>query len=453
MMERPAIIHDAAGPTLLQQLTLRLVAFTLVFAILDIGLVVWTYASHPEALGEELLTLEANRFERSTVLTPHELTGPPGARHWSARYIDPKSPDRGRQNSSGSLMDWTQRERLERGVRISGVRRVERNGQPQWLWMEIEIDSLRPYTPVILNELLAHVALPLIPLLGLMLTFNVLAVRRVLQPLHLAEKEIEGLDPEKMTMRLTEPFAPREVNALVNTVNRALQRLEEAMATLRSFTSNAAHELRTPLSILQLSLERLPASDQRSELQLDVSRINRLIDQMLDLSRADALSFDTSGRVDLADIGRTVVSDLTPKAYAANRELRFKAHGPAIARGHAEAIYRIYRNLIDNAFLHAPGESPIEVFAGPGPQIGVQDHGPGLTEADASKIFEQFWRKDRRNNDGAGLGLGIVRRLAEAHRGSVSVKSSDGSGALFTVQFQQGIFFQADGKKLNNPGL
>nr|WP_298411770.1 HAMP domain-containing sensor histidine kinase [uncultured Halomonas sp.] len=431
--------RDTAGPTLMQQLTLRLVVFTFIFAIFNIGLVVWTYVSQPEALGEQLLTMEASRLESSTVLTPDNLVGPPGAQRWSARYIDPTSPNLVGQDGRGSLMDWTRRERLEHGVRIIGVRRVERSDQPQWLWMEMEADSLRPFIPVILNEILAHVAMPLIPLLGLMLTFNVLAVRRVLQPLHQAEKEIEVLDPEKMTMRLTEPFAPREVKALVHTVNRALQRLEEAMVSLKSFTSNAAHELRTPLSILQLSLERLPESHQRNELQLDVSQISRMVDQMLDLTRADAMAFDTGTIVDLADIGRNVVSDLTPKAYAANRELRFEDHGPAIARGHAEAIYRIYRNLIDNAFLHAPGETSIEVFAGPGPKIGVRDHGPGISDADAQKIFEQFWRKDRRKHNGAGLGLGIVRRLADAHQGSVSVKSSYGSGALFTVQFQEGI--------------
>lgn len=429
--------RKAVGPTLIRQLTLRLIAFTFAFAILNIGLVVWTYVAQPEALGEQLLTLEASKIRKSPHLTPENLTGPDGAVRWSANFIDPTSPELGHQTGSGTLMDWTRRDRLDHGMRISGVRRVVVGEQPQWLWMEMEADSLRPYISVILNELLAHVAVPLIPLLGLMLTFNVIAVRQVLRPLHQAEKEIEVLDPEKMTARLTEPYAPREVNAIVHTVNRALQRLEEAMTTLRAFTANAAHELRTPLAILQLSLERLPKSSQRDELQSDVLQINRLIDQMLDLTRADALAFEAGTTVDLADIGRSVVSDLTPKAYAVNRELRFDDRGSTVATGHAEAIYRIYRNLIDNAFLHAPGETPIEVFAGPGPQIGVLDYGPGISEADAAMIFDRFWRKDRRGTEGAGLGLGIVKRLAEAHNGSVSVKSTYGSGALFIVKFQE----------------
>ena len=107
-----------------------------------------------------------------------------------------------------------------------------------------------------------------------------------------------------------------------------------------------------------------------------------------------------------------------------------------MARGHPEAIFRIYRNLIENALVHAPGETAIEVVAGPGPQISVRDYGPGVSETDASKIFERFWRKDHRNGKGSGLGLGIVRRLAEVHHGSVSVQSEVGCGALFTVRFQ-----------------
>ncbi len=431
--------HETAGPTLLRQLTYRLAVFTLIFAILDVGLVVWTYTSQPEALGEQLLTLEASKLERSPFLSPDELTGPPGARSWSARAVYPARANPDHPNRSGSLMDWTRRERLEHSIRISGVRRIERGGSPEWVWMELEADSIRPYIPVILNELLTHVALPLVPLLALMLIFNVLAARRILQPLRQAEREIERLDAEKMTTRLTEPSAPREVNALVRAVNRALQRLDDTMVRLRSFTSNAAHELRTPLSIIQLSLERLPESDHRTELQLDVSQLNRLVGQMLDLTRADTMEFDTGTILDLADIGRDIVSDMTPMAYSANRELHFDDFGSAMVSGHAEAIYRIYRNLVDNAFLHAPGESPIEVSAGPGPQISVRDYGPGICEADLSNIFEPLWRKDRRRNDGAGLGLSIVKRLAEAHHGTVSVQNMNGSGALFTVHFQEGM--------------
>jgi signal transduction histidine kinase len=301
--------------------------------------------------------------------------------------------------------------------------------------MQFEGDGIRPYVPVIANEIVQHVALPLIPLSLLLLLFNVFAVRRVLGPLQRAEAEVDALDPDNVLLRLSEAPEPREVNTLVRAVNRALTRLDQTMAILRGFTANAAHELRTPLSIMQLSLDKLPPSAVRDDLLADTQHMARLVGQMLDLAQADALAVEPDVLVDLADIGRDIVAAMAPKAFAAQRDLRFEAIGDTRALGHAEAIYRIYRNLIDNALAHAPGDTPIEVTAGPGPQLSVRDHGPGIADEDLPHIFERFWRKDRRKSDGAGLGLGIVQRLAEAHGGAITASNSPGDGALFQVTF------------------
>ncbi|MFA6124485.1 MAG: HAMP domain-containing sensor histidine kinase [Sphingomonas sp.] len=428
------------GPTLFRQIATRLAAFTLLFALLDVGIVVITYSRQPESLAQELLTLEANKAEGSTTLAPDLLAGPPGAEHWAARYVE-SNADRSsaaplRVNApTGILMDWTRRERVPGGYRISGVRSVVQDGQQRWLFMQFEGDGIRPYVPVIVNEIVQHVILPLIPLSLLLLLFNVFAVRRVLQPLRRAEAEVDALDPDNVLLRLSEAPEPREVNTLVRAVNRALTRLDETMAILRGFTANAAHELRTPLSIMQLSLDNLPASPLRDDLQADTQHMTRLVGQMLDLAQADALAVEPDTIVDLADIGREIVATMAPKVFEAQRDLRFDAVGDTRALGHAEAIYRIYRNLIDNALAHAPGDTPIEVTAGPGPQISVRDHGPGITDEDLPHIFERFWRKDRRKTDGAGLGLGIVQRLAQAHGGTIAVENAPGGGALFRVTF------------------
>ncbi len=429
-----------AGPTLFRQIATRLAAFTLLFALLDVGIVVFTYSSQPESLAQELLTLEANKAERSTAPVPDLLAGPPGAEHWAARYVKPaadgSAPPPSRVDApSGVLMDWTRRERIPGGYRISGVRSVQQSGQQRWLYMQFEGDGIRPYVPVIANEIVQHVVLPLIPLSLLLLLFNVFAVRRVLGPLQRAEAEVDALDPDNVLLRLSEAPEPREVNTLVRAVNRALTRLDKTMAILRGFTANAAHELRTPLSIMQLSLDKLPPGPLRDDLQADTQHMARLVGQMLDLAQADALAVEPDVLVDLADIGRDIVGAMAPKAFAAQRELRFEAVGDTRALGHAEAIYRIYRNLIDNALAHAPGATPIEVTAGPGPQLSVRDHGPGIADEDLPHIFERFWRKDRRKSDGAGLGLGIVQRLAEAHGGAITARNAPGGGALFEVTF------------------
>jgi signal transduction histidine kinase len=322
-------------------------------------------------------------------------------------------------------MDSTRRERIPGGYRISGVRMLEGEGPRRWLWLQLDAVGVRPFLPVILNELLEHVALPLVPLSLLLLLFNIVSVRRTLAPLRRAEAEVDALDPDKLSVRLTAPGEPREVDTLVRAFNRALARLERSVATLRDFTANAAHELRTPLSVMQLSLERLPDGTLKSELQSDTDNMTRLVGQMLDLAQADGLLIDDSTAIDLAATGRAAVALLAPKAIAA-----------VPVRGHGEAIFRICRNLIDNALAHAPGDTPIDVVAGPGPQISVRDRGPGIAAADRPHVFDRFWRKNRGDVEGAGLGLGIVKRLVEAHDGSIAIESPEGGGVLFRVRFQ-----------------
>ena len=421
-----------AGPTLFRQIATRLAGFTLLFALLDVGIVVFTYSSQPESLAQELLTLEADKARSHAALAADLLKGPPGARHWSARYVDAGTHGAG---SPAELIDWTRRERITGGYRISGVRSVEQDGQQRWLYMQFEAEGIRPYWPVIANEIVQHVLLPLIPLSLILLLFNVFAVRRVLQPLRQAEAEVDALDPNNGLQRLTEVTGPREVSTLVHAVNRALARLDEALTILRGFTANAAHELRTPLSILQLSLDKLPPTPLRDDLQGDTRYMTRLVGQMLDLAQADALAVEARMPVDLAEIGREIVAAMAPKVFAAGRDLRFHASGDTRALGHGEAIYRIYRNLIDNALTHAPGDTPIEVSAGPGPEISVRDHGPGIAEADLPHIFERFWRRDRSNSVGAGLGLGIVQQLVQAHGGAITAQNAPGGGALFRISF------------------
>jgi signal transduction histidine kinase len=432
------------GPSLFRQIATRLAFLTLVFAVLNIAIVLMTYSRLPEALAEEMLTLEANRIsshgqqpgsERQTTSSSQWTD----ASQWTVRYIDHPAVhvvNHANQPAPSDLIDWTQRERTPNGYRITGLRTVVENGTPRWLYLKFEGDGLRPYIPVILDEIWQHVALPLVPLAALMLAFNILAVRRVLNPLRRAEREADDLDPDNMALRLSEPWAPREVHTLVCAFNRALGRLESAIETLRAFTANAAHELRTPLSIMQLGIDRLPESGDRDALSRDNLYMTRLVGQMLDLAQADDLTIDESHQVDLADIARSVVTALAPRAFEQNRDLRFEHVGAAFALGHNEAIFRIIRNLIDNALAHSDEASPVEVVAGPGPVISVRDYGPGIPEADRAFIFERFWRGDRRASNGAGLGLGIVQRLVKAHNGAITIEDAAGGGTIFSVRFQ-----------------
>jgi signal transduction histidine kinase len=426
--------RSSQSPTLFRQIAVRLAALALIYALLNIAIVISTYSRQPESLAQELLSLEARRLE-AWFPGQERPSGPPGAREWFVEALDaPLLPADASTNSRGaSLVDWTQRERLGDGFRISGVRTITQNGEQRWLYMRFEGSGLRPYVPVLLSEILQHVALPLAPLSILMLAFAFIAVRQVLRPLRQAEREVNTLGGDTLKIRLTEQNSPREISTLVSAVNRAVGRLDVAMDTLRDFTANAAHELRTPLSIMQLTIDNLPPSESRENLKKDTLYLSRLIGQMLDLAQADALSIDDKEVVDLAATARNVVALLAPKAFRMGPELKLDDRGDGFAVGHEEAIFRILRNLIDNALSHAPTSPTVDIIIGPGPMLAVRDYGPGIPMAERERVFDRFWRSDRRNSDGAGLGLGIVKRLVEAHRGKITIEEPPGGGVLFQI--------------------
>jgi signal transduction histidine kinase len=112
------------------------------------------------------------------------------------------------------------------------------------------------------------------------------------------------------------------------------------------------------------------------------------------------------------------------------------AEGPVWVRGHADALFRAVRNLIENAIRHTPHGMSIEVEVSADGSVRVVDDGPGVPEADRRSIFTRFWRRDRAQADSRGLGLAIVARVAEAHGGSIAVENRPEGGAVFTLRLQ-----------------
>jgi two-component system OmpR family sensor kinase len=446
-------------PTLFAQIAVRLVAVAVVFAALDIGIVVANYARDQQAMAEDFVGQQAGRIERAwrgatapggaPAQMMKGVDRPVGVSNWGYVVVDPAlrpaavAGDRdlieaGPWPTAGTL-DWTRRDRTASGVRITGLRRFGEAQGPRWVLVSAETRGGAVYLPVIARELVDHVAVPLVPLMALLLAFNVVVVRRMLAPLSAAAAQVDALDASRMDARLIEPADSREVAALVAAVNRALERLQHAMALLKGFTADAAHELRTPLSVLRLRIEALPDGEARQRLQEDVQAMTRLVDQMLDLSQADALNLDQAREVDLHALAREVVAQTAPLAFAAGHDIRLTDQGAPGIPGHADALGRALRNLIENAIAHAGGDGPIEVAVGPGPRWSVRDHGQGLATTDPELIFRRFWRRRRDRAGGAGLGLGIARSIVEAHGGSLSAQNAPGGGAIFSCQFPAGV--------------
>jgi signal transduction histidine kinase len=435
------------GPSLVRQISVRLVAAALLVSLIEIVGVLVLYSGRRPKLALELVTAHADDIYgalssddprgRLAALAP-----PRGADDWtfvvhdSARKViferAPKHPGQFQALPEPSDHDWTRLERDSSPVILYGSRHLPNNS---WVTMAVTGETLPLFGIVFLREAWTHVIVPVAPVTILVLLVNVYIVRRMLAPLEASAAEVDALDPSRMETRLTVPATPREVRALVLAMNRALDRLEQAMQTLESFTADAAHEMRTPLSILKLRVEALEAGPAKHALREDVSAMTRLVNQMLDLAQADTLDSQITQTVDLASLARDVIERMLPVAVARGCDIALIDQGSASVKGHAEALARVLANLIDNAIAHSPKDCSIDVIVGPGTRLIVRDRGPGFSPENAEFLFRRFWRGAAPGRAGAGLGLAIAQSILARHGATIAADNAPDGGAIFTIQW------------------
>ncbi|MGX8010420.1 sensor histidine kinase [Mesorhizobium sp. ORM8.1] len=278
----------------------------------------------------------------------------------------------------------------------------------------------------------------ILPLAGLMalatLFVTPLVVRGALSSLGRAATAAGQIDIDKRGVRLPLDGVPKEVTPLVTAVNAALARLDTGYERHKRFLSDAAHELRTPVAILNTRLAALPATPERARLLQDAARLTTLADQLLDLQRLDRLA-EQFGSVDLVAVARNVVVDLAPIAFAAGYEMSFQpAREKLTVRGDRTAIERALMNLIQNAIDHGGKAGRITISVRPPAVIEVLDEGDGVPTPERERIFEPFYRLHPQDH-GAGLGLNLVRDLMHLHGGKVEVSDGKVGGACFRMTF------------------
>lgn len=241
---------------------------------------------------------------------------------------------------------------------------------------------------------------------------------------------------------------PHELMPFATALNELLGRVRHVLEREQRFASTAAHQLRTPLTALQLGLSRaVEAPDLASahrvlhELSDTTQRTARLVQQLLALSRLDP---ELSHTAAFSDVNLNTLSRTVGEAYldaAADHGVKLELHeeaGPhAIVRGQAELISEALGNLVDNALRQSPAGAAVRiVVSSEPPVIAVHDSGPGVPPAEHSRIFERFARGSTAKGMGSGLGLAIVKEIADLHGASVQLDRSADGGARFAIHFE-----------------
>jgi signal transduction histidine kinase len=254
-------------------------------------------------------------------------------------------------------------------------------------------------------------------------------VRRITRRLETLKRQVDELGSGDLSARV-EVVGSDEVADLARSFNRAANRIERLVSAQRDTLASASHELRSPLARMRVAVELLAGNGReelRDQVARDIAELDELIDELLLASRLDAaVEVEQPEPVDL----------LALLAEEANRIDADVSGDAAVIEGNARMLRRLFRNLLENAQRHgdpATIKANVRSLATGGVQIRVTDAGPGVAEAERERIFEPFYRPAGIREGGVGLGLALVRRIAQHHGGDACCLKLEGGGTCFQV--------------------
>ena len=315
--------------------------------------------------------------------------------------------------------------RIEVGHRTVFVQVEQKTRDPDYLRLTV------------VDEFITDGGWLVIPFLLVLLGVSIWIVKRALAPITQISALAESITPTNVKIRLPVDRIPLEILPLVESMNAALDHLEQGLQRQREFNANAAHQLRTPLSILRANVDILKETDIADRLRIDVEQMSRIVSQLLLVARLETISIDLDEIVDLNDAAAEVAGNLAPLALASGKSIELvRSDEPVFICTNTFAVKAALANLIENAIKHTPAGTSVRLGVSDRPSIEVVDYGPGVPLEQRTKVFERFWQGDR-SSGGAGLGLAIVDQIMKILQGSVSVGKASEGGALFTLIFPQ----------------
>ena len=289
----------------------------------------------------------------------------------------------------------------------------------------------------------------LVPFIALIPFFGVLiwvGVGRGLEPLEAMSKAVSKRRPDALAP-LSERALPDELQPLGASLNGLLDRLSSAIASQRRFTADAAHELRTPLAALKLQLDLARRASEPHEvaaafddLEAGVARASHVVEQLMTLARVEPEAMaQTRTECDIVALAKDAIVARAALAADKSIDLGLARETPAVVTGDPASLGILLSNLVDNALRYTPRGGRIDVSVERdehGVTLSVADTGPGIPAEARERVFDRFYRGDDNAEPGSGLGLSIVRRIADAHHASISLDApGEGSGLVVSVHF------------------
>lgn len=286
----------------------------------------------------------------------------------------------------------------------------------------------------------------LVPVLSLILY---LSIDRGLKPLQRLASQINDRSGDNLHP-ITTDFKYTEINTIKNAVNRLFNRLNDALGREKRITSDAAHELRTPLAAIRLHAELAKDAERQThkdesleQVILGVDRATHLVEQLLILSRLEPeLLSEAFDQVDLTALIIEECALMSPLALEKNIDIEFNHNQRLSCTGHEPSLRLLVRNLLSNAISYTPSGGNISIDLirqDMKTSFVIQDDGPGVPEEERVRVLQRFYRSENHHVTGCGIGLSIVQRVVQIHQGTMRLCEADGGHGLKVV-----IVFNAD---------
>ncbi|WEZ84334.1 HAMP domain-containing sensor histidine kinase [Rhizobium sp. 32-5/1] len=442
-------------PSLTGLVSRRIVAFTVLAMVLQFGIVLAEYWSDDSELGRFIIEHETDALSEGITVRNGKLTFAL-SHEMRERYTNRGDDGDGAlylrvRTANGAILFssceaicqahflpveinppafWQRQIAPGKPLSVAGGRSFTVGSQEVFVELAVVKDPHSFIYNVLFHELRDHLIIPMLLMFGLVAGATILSIRAALKPVIEAAEAADNIDPRNALDHLPTRGMPREIANFANAVNRVLVRVADLIQAQKIFSTAIAHEIRTPVAIVRMELERIDGERARKA-ERDLDALTHMLEQLTSLAKLDVVDSASFRMVSLSDLANDSVAALAPFVFANGHSLEFDDAGTSPVYAVPSLIENTIRNLVENAVRHTPKGTHIVVRTGPGRRLDVIDDGPGFGSA-AARVLEGGRIK---SSDKLGVGLKIVERIAALHGAVLTLDSDDGKGTRVRLDF------------------